>query len=363
MVRLQLYILIRTLAGVAAALAVVAAVVVLVDFVELSRAGAGRAEAGFFDLIEMVLLEAPSVMLVLLPFVFLFGTMGAFVALNRRSELVAMRAAGVSAWRFVFPATLAAFVVGLVTVSALNPAAARMMAQYQDRRAALEAGGAASRTELWLRQGVGGEQTVIHARRHDTQAGAIALHGVTMFVQTSSPQGALHFIRRIDAAEALLMPGYWRLRGVRESVPGAASFASEQLSMPSSLDRLTAMEKFVPPGEVAFWSLPATIDAARAAGYSATAYELRLQQLLALPLLLASMTLLAASFSLSLNRLGDLALLASSGIALGFGVFFLNQFCGALGASGVIPIPLAAWVPPTLALFSGVTLLCWTEDG
>jgi lipopolysaccharide export system permease protein len=75
------------------------------------------------------------------------------------------------------------------------------------------------------------------------------------------------------------------------------------------------------------------------------------------------MTVLAATFSLRLLRLGDLAALAGSGVALGFAVFFLNQFCGALGATDVIPVPLAAWTPPILALLSGITLLCYTEDG
>jgi len=159
------------------------------------------------------------------------------------------------------------------------------------------------------------------------------------------------------------MPGYWRLSQVREARVGSESVRSETLSLPSTLDRRSAMEKFVAPGAVAFWDLPATIRAADLAGYSSAAYRLRLHQLLATPLLLAAMTMLAATFSLRLLRLGDLAALAGSGIALGFAVFFLNQFCGALGSTDVIPVPLAAWTPPILALLSGVTLLCYTEDG
>jgi lipopolysaccharide export system permease protein len=361
--RIQTYVLTRTMAGVLASLSVVAAVVSLVDFVELSRSVGAKADAGFLTLIGLVALEAPSVLLVLAPFVFLFGGMGAFVALNRRNELIAMRAAGVSAWRFVLPAAAAAAMVGVLAVCVLNPAAAQMMAAYQDRRAELDEGAGVGRGDLWLRQGDGARQTVIHARAHDSEGGAIALHGVSMFVEETAPDGALRFRRRIDARRAILTPGYWRLSGVREVAPGEGAIASEQLSMPSTLDRRTAMEKFVPAGAVSFWDLADTIRSARAAGYSATAYQLRQQQLFALPLLLAAMTVLAASFCLRLNRLGDLALLAASGIALGFGFFFLNQFCGALGSTGVIPIGLAAWAPPLLALLAGLTLLTWTEDG
>ncbi len=362
MARIQAYVLVRTLMGVGAALAVVASVVMLVDFVELSRTIGGRAEVGFFTIIQMVLLKAPSVMLTLLPFVFLFGAMGAFVALNRRSELVAMRASGVSAWRFTLPAALAAFFVGVLTVTTLNPAAARLNAAFEDARAALGQNGA-SRSELWLRQAGAGEQIVIHAKAHDTIGDAIRLQGVSMFVQTAPAGGQLAFSRRIDADQAMLMPGYWRLTHVREILPGATSVRSEQLSIPSTLDRRTAMEKFVAPGAVGFWDLPRTIRAAELAGYSAAPYRLRLQQLLATPLLLAAMALLAATFSLRLARLGDLARLALAGVGLGFSVFFLNQFCGALGASEEAPPILAAWATPMLALLAGLTVLCYTEDG
>jgi lipopolysaccharide export system permease protein len=92
-------------------------------------------------------------------------------------------------------------------------------------------------------------------------------------------------------------------------------------------------------------------------------YRLRFQQLLATPLLFSAMSILAAAFSLRLMRLGGLAGLASVGVGLGFLVFFLNQFCGALGSSEVMPAPIAAWAPPILALLAGVTLLCYTEDG
>jgi lipopolysaccharide export system permease protein len=99
------------------------------------------------------------------------------------------------------------------------------------------------------------------------------------------------------------------------------------------------------------------------AGFSATPYRLRLQQLFATPLLYAAMSILAAAFSLRLMRLGGLAALAGSGVGLGFVIFFFNQLCEALGKSEVIFPFAAAWAPPVLALLAGFTLLCYTEDG
>lgn len=362
--RLERYVLSRTLAGVAGALAVIAAVILLIDFVEVSRTVGGRGDAGFPRLLWLTLLKAPSTVLTLLPFAFLFGTLAAFVGLNRRSELIAMRAAGVSAWRFILPAAVAAFVVGAATVAALNPLAAMLGSEFeQSRDAVLEEFQTSKPKDTWLRQGDASSQVVIRARSHDETDGSVRLKDVSMFVYRVNEAGGLEFSRRIEADEARLMPGYWRLKGVREAAPGAGSVRSDTLSIPSTLDEQAAIERFTTPNAIAFWRLPATIRGTESAGFSALPYRLRLHQLLATPLLFAAMSVLAAAFSLRLMRLGGLAALAGSGVALGFVFFFFNQFCGALGKAEIIPPFAAAWAPPLLALLSGLTLLCYTEDG
>jgi lipopolysaccharide export system permease protein len=362
--RIQSYVLFRALVGICAALVVVSSIVVLIDFVELSRTIGGRVELGFAQLMALTLLKSPSVIVQLLPFAFLFGVMGAFVVLNRQSELVAMRAAGVSAWRFILPTAVVAFAVGLLTISILGPFASDLNGRFEDRSAELMGGLTRDQArEVWLRQGDDQSQIVIHARIHDIVGQTVRLTGVSLFIQTVAPRGEVDFSRRIDAAQAILTPGYWRLTNVREALPGSGSVRSEQLSIASSLDRRTAMEKFASPSTITLWRLPATIHSAELAGYSAAMYKLRLEQLLATPLMFSAMAILAAAFSLRLMRLGGLAQLAGSGVALGFVIFFSNQFCGALGGTEVLPAFIAAWATPVLALLSGVTLLCYTEDG
>ena len=363
--RLQFSVLTRTLAGLAIALIVIASVVMLISFVEISRAYGARTDVGFLRMVGLMLLQAPSIILLLLPFIFLFGTMGAFVTLNRRSELIAMRAAGVSAWRFIFPAAVAAFLIGVVNVTVLNPLAAELNGRYEDAKAAIEQGGASrpGSTAVWLRQGDEHTQIVIHAVNHDMSGGVVHLRQVSLFLQTVAPGGALQFNRRIEAAEARLDPGFWRLSDVREAAPGAGSVRSETLSIPSTLDRHTAMDRFAAKDAVGFWRLPGTIRRAGTAGFSSAPYELRYQELLATPLLFAGMSVLAAAFSLRLMRLGGVATLAMAGLALGFAIFFFDQLCGALGSGEVVPPVIAAWSPPIIALLAGVTLLCYTEDG
>ena len=54
----------------------------------------------------------------------LIGTIGIFLMLSRSSELVVLRAAGISVWQFMLPAMVVAFLLGIVFVLVYNPIAA-----------------------------------------------------------------------------------------------------------------------------------------------------------------------------------------------------------------------------------------------
>lgn len=362
--RIERYVMGYLLMGVTAALAVVSSIVFLIQFVELSSQVGTRADVGADAILQLTLLRAPSLIQILLPFCFLFGGIGAFVGLNRRSELVAMRAAGVSAWRFILPSAAAAFLIGAVAVAGLNPAAAALNSRFELERARMMANYLGDQPQdIWLRQGDDTSQIVIHARARDTRKGVVTLRGVSLFIYEKNSRGAPEFRRRLEAAEATLMPGFWRLRDVREAAAGDSSIRSDNLSIRSTLDAEAAMERLASPEAIAFWRLPKAIRLTEQAGFSAMGYRLRFQQLLATPLLFSAMSILAAAFSLRLARLGGLAGLAGAGVALGFVMFFFNQFAGALARADIIPLYAAAWAPALVALLAGVTLLCYTEDG
>ena len=361
---IEKYVLRHTLYGVTAALTVISSMIILINFVELSRTVGGRAkDVTAVDILGLTLLQSPALILILLPFVFLFGVLGAYTNLNRRSELIAMRAAGVSAWRFILPSAAAAAAIGVVTVMALNPIASALNDRFVALRDSLwQEPQAGADKPIWLRQGDGRSQIIIRAKRREPGPG-VRLGDVSLWQAAVRANGSLQLKRRFDAKTAELHSGRWILDGARAAEPGAVSETYSSLSLPSTLNERTALDKFAAPSSVPFWALPGVIAKTEKAGFSATSYRLKFQQLLATPLMFAGMAVLAAAFSLRLVRLGGLARLAASAVGLGFVIFFLNQLCNSLGRADVLPPFFAAWTPPLLALLSGLTLLCYTEDG
>lgn len=360
--RVTRYVTARTLTSVLMALAVLSTIIVLVNFEEVSRTVGSRAETSALELLGLAVLEAPGVILLVMPFAFLFGVLLAFMGLNRRSELIALRAAGVSAWRFVMPAAATAAVIGVLTAVALNPIASFCTSQFERLKDEMtQVRGAPAAKTIWLRQGDKHSQTIIRAQSNEGPG--IHLKGVTMFFNTVEPDGQLVFKQRIEAADAVLTHNTWKLSGVREFNPGGVGVNSSKIEVGSTLSEHTALEHFSTATAIPFWSLPGLIARTEAAGISASVYRMQWQQLLSTPLAYAAMAVLAAAFSLRLLRLGGMARFAGSGLALGFVFFFVNQLFDALGKSDVLPAVVAAWSPPALALLVGITLLCYTEDG
>lgn len=361
--RIERYVLVQQARSLGVALGVIAALIMLIDFVEISQRVASNTDLSGVRIFGLMLLKSPQVIIQLLPFVFLFGTLAAFVGLNRRSELIAMRAAGVSAWRFVLPAAGAALMLGVITVAALGPLAASADGLYQRERTRLSgsAAGAEASPTVWIREGDDTRQMVVRAERQDRSRARLL--DVTFFIYTNDSEGMRTFSERIDADSASLSNGSWRLVNAVGAEIGQRAVRYATLDLPSSLADDEAFERFARPQATSFWSLPAQIARVEDAGFSSTAYRLRLQQLLATPLMFAAMSILAAAFSLRLMRLGDLARMSVAAVVLGFGFFFVNQAASAFGSAEVIPPWLAAWLPPLLTALAAFTLLFYTEDG
>lgn len=311
--------------------------------------------------IGMSLLELPNLGLTLLPFAVLLGGVYSFVRLSRSQELLAIRAAGVSAWNLLAPSLSVAVLLGIVCVVAVTPISARLLQQYASLEAKYLRGQASqldvSRNGLWLRQGDKQHQSVIHALRVADQG--VQLYDAIIFLY--GPNDV--FTGRIDARQATLKSGYWDLDQayVSDAVGHVKFYSAYRLA--TTLTPAHIQESFAPPPTLSFWNLPHFISAAQAAGFSATRYVLYFDSLLVLPAMFAAMVFMAASFSLRLARLGGMGRVILYSVLCGFGVYFFSDVTKALGESGIVPVVLAASAPAAAAILLGMTLVFHQEDG
>jgi len=99
------------------------------------------------------------------------------------------------------------------------------------------------------------------------------------------------------------------------------------------------------------------------AGFSAVRHRLHWYSLLADPLLMCAMVLIAATFTLRQARRGGATFIVASGVMTGFMLYFFSDVVYALGLSDSIPVVLAAWTPSGVATMLGIAMLLHLEDG
>lgn len=357
--RLGSYIIGKVIIGVAIALVAVLAAILLIDMVEQMRT---VSDIGLLEALRLTLLKTPMLVEQTLPFVVLAGTMMAIIGLNRSSELVAMRAAGVSAWRFLAPSAFVGVVLGVFAVTALNPLGAQFYRAFESEREDVRTslGAEAGANGVWIRQGDPQGQVVIHAEGVD--ASGNVLQGAT-FLFFEVRDDTLRFTRRMRAERAELKRGFWQLTDLVEATPGSRPMRHSNLAIPTTLDASELVNRFVNPATLSFWELPFFIREARAAGFAPTRYELKWQSLLAYPLLLAVMAGLGAAFSLQLQRLGNLAKWGAMGVGIGLFLFFYSQLAGAFAMTQTVPAVVAAWSAPLAGMFIALAIVAFLEDG
>ena len=344
-----------------AVFATIFSLVFVVDFVELLRRTGNIVGVSASSVAILSFLRTPAVSEQVLPFCVLFGSMAVFLNLTRRLELLVARAAGISVWQFLGPPIFIAAVIGVLSVTVLNPLSAVMKqrADVIEARIFAKEGSSASNTpEIWVRQlGVDGE-TILRAASAADHNNHLA--NVTAYVYDRSGK----FSERVRAAEANLgADGVWRLNGAEVAQPGEEPRRFGTYLIATNSRPGEVVEGSMSAEAVPFWDLPALRAETEIAGLDAGPYRLQYQSLLARPLLLVAMTLIAAAFSLRFFRFGGIGKFVGGGVAAGFVFYVATKFIGDLGGSGVLSPPVAAWSPAVVASMLGALALLNQEDG
>ncbi len=337
-------------------------IILLVDVVELLRRASGKEQVAIAIVIQMAFLRLPFLAQEVTPFAILFAGILSLLRLTRSHELVVARASGVSVWQFLAPALLVALIIGALNILAINTVAAVMLGKFEEIEGRYLTGTssllAVSSSGIWLREvNSDGTEAVIHARQVEPEQ--MRLSDAIVFVFEDRDR----FVTRIDAETAFLRDGHWDFREAWLTGPDRPGTFVATHRRPTGLTAEKIKESFASPETVSFWQLPRFINALESTGFSAASHRLRWHALLAEPLLLMAMVLVAATFSLRLTRRGGTTLLIAAGVATGFALFVLTNVVHALGVGGSIPAILAAWVPAGFSLAFGLSALLYLEDG
>lgn len=344
------------------------AIAFLGDFLEMIKF-TNRINQGSLDALYYTSLRLPLIFLDFLPFIFLFSTVSCLLRLSETNELVVIRAAGISVWRFLMPFVLSALIIGLVMIAVLEPLGIRGRTSFQqieNRLSGARPEFSISENGIWLRETLPTGSLILRAGKiaNDTAIDKInntgrRLQDVSVLVFDDIGK----FTQRIKAETAHLDGNFWRLQKVQLITAGKQIETPETISFQTQLKIDALDQHFKSPRSINIWQLANYINRAGASGVDVTRHQVRWHSLVSLPFMLIAMVLVAACFSLPTGRIMSGGRTIGLVILSGFGIYMANDFVARLGDINVLSPALASWSSSGIATFLSVSYLLSIEDG
>lgn len=318
--------------------------------------GAGPGESHLWTYVS---LRVPQLVARFLPYSVLLATILTLAGLNQNSEVIAMKAAGLSAHQVLAPLFLTAALVAASSFAFNERVVTRATATLKAWQA-VDYGpvppASAVKANVWLRDG----GNVLYAQSVSGSGADTRMQGVGWYRRDSA--GRVTDI--VTAAGARFADPGWRLEGPTgfevsgarvEQLPAATVIATSVTPAQIALSK-------VDPDSQDLMSLRASIDAMKAAGRRTGELEGAWWHKISGPLAALLMPLLGAVAAFGLARSGQLFVRAVAGMALGFAFFVVDNAALALGNFGGYTPFLAAWSPFVLFALIGETVLIRTEE-
>jgi LPS export ABC transporter permease LptG/LPS export ABC transporter permease LptF len=321
-------------------------------------------DIGWSTVSEYLVNLTPSMLYQITPLAVLIAVLVTFGVLNRNSEIIAMKACGISLYRLVIP---------IVSIAAILSLSLFLFDQYYLPQA--------NRKQEALRNIIKGkppqtvlrpEQNWIFGQPHPGEPDRIFYYqffdpernefaNLSLFEFNPS---TFALSRRIFASRAVWNPdtASWRfLNGWQRDIEGANVSEYSEFQQTSFAEIHEGPDYFKKESkkaqEMNFGQLDRYIADLRQSGFDTMRLRVELWHKLAYPLMAVVMAALAIPFALSMGRRGSLTGIAVA-IAVTLAYFVVDGLFGALGDVNYLPAALAAWSSDLLfGLVGGYLLL------
>jgi LPS export ABC transporter permease LptG/LPS export ABC transporter permease LptF len=315
---------------------------------------------------EYLINLTPSMLYQIAPLAVLIGVLVTFGVLNRNSEIIAMKATGISLYRLVVP---------IVAISAILAVSLFLFDEYYLPQA--------NQRQEALRSIIKGRppQTFLHPEQKwifgEPRAGEPARIFYYQFFDPARQEFANLSVFEFDPSTFALSRRIFASRAKWDASSGAWLFESgwqrdisganvvensyrefQQTAFPEIHEDPSYFTKEEKQSqEMNFGQLDHYIQDLSQSGFDTMKLRVALWRKLASPVVAIVMAILAIPFALSMGRRGSLTGIAVAiGVALAY--FVVDGFFGALGSVNYLPAPLAAWSSDVLfGLVGGYLLL------
>ncbi|MFI4937707.1 MAG: LPS export ABC transporter permease LptG [Candidatus Berkiellales bacterium] len=353
--RITLYIGKTILVAILLAMTLFVGLEIIFSFVNEAR-HIGTGQYTLWPAISFVLLLLPNHIAEMFPMSALVGTIMGLGLLASRSELIVMRAAGLSRGDIIVAVSKLAIILIVFTWILSEWVAPITDRSATNQKALALSSGQALRTAhgTWMRDG----NHFIHIQSIESND---ALSGITRYELNDK----MELLKASYARSAHYVNDHWVLRDIKETVFEPGKTQSHHIaksdwisSIDPSMVNLVAVKDLAELSLVELWQ---TIRYRQANGLNAKDYQLEFWQKICRPFATLVMMFLAIPFIFGPLRSATMGLRMLVAVLVGFVFYTVNQLFGPLTLVYAIPPIVGAVLPTGLFFIVGLVLLKRSE--
>jgi lipopolysaccharide export system permease protein len=299
--------------------------------------------ATFYQMLSYLLFMIPVIISQAIPVAVLLASLITFSNLSKYSEILAMKANGISLYRTSIPV-----IIMVVIICILSFLFNEFITPYSNEKADYiklveiekqKSLGSFKQNQIWYR----GTNGIYNFKMFDSITSTLSGITINYFDKNFS------LIMRIDAESAQWKDNQWVFQNLMITrfqtgqFPSLEWIPAKVIDLPEKPSDFMAVQKEA--SKMGYMELRTYIKKIQAEGYDATRYLVDMHGKVAFTLVSMILVIIGISFSLMKSeRSGGIMQSIGVGIVIGFSYWIVHAFAMSLGRSGTIPPILSAWI-------------------
>ena len=319
--------------------------VIIINFFEEIRF-AEKYNAEFYFSIYLSILNAPSLIFEMFPFIFLISTQFFFIDIFENREIFTLRHFGMDNFNLLRFLTLVSFTLGLAVIilfynfsSVLKNKYLQIKNNYAQDKKYLAV---ITKNGLWIKDKQKNGTVIINAEKIENQY--LINSSITQF------DNNFQITKNIIANKVDISEKKWVLFNAILTELDNSSLKYEKIQFETNFDLERISNLFSDLTSLTYFDLLALEDDYKAIGYSTNEINIQKHRFYSLPFLLSAMTIIATIIMIYNKFKKKILFNLFIGILFSVLVYYLGNFSNLLGENGKLPLTLSVWFPVLMLL-------------
>ena len=302
---------------------------------------AEKYNAEMFFSIYLSLLNAPTLMFEILPFIFLISAKIFYISLNEKNEIEILNSNGIGNLKIVFILSIISALIGIFVLLFYYSLSSNLKSKYLEIKNKFsnsnEYLAVVNDEGLWIKEQIEENLYIIHAEKFDKNS--LKLVTITESDKYFSNKNT------INAKSADITSKNWKLYNVSTLNNSGSTKNYKTLVYNSSFNGEIISNLFSNLNSLNIYELHNLAESYLKIGYSNKDIKMHLNKIYSMPIFYILMTLLGFVIITKLKKLKSKFFVVIFGIFISVVVYYLNYFSSILGNNGTLPVYLSIWVP------------------